>query len=90
MMNMISSHAQNTAKNTDVASGLKGGNHLYIVNKKEMLHIDCNNEILPFGPLFVDDILNRTETVMTQKHCFLATELALTAQKNARPITLKK
>lgn len=77
-------------KNTDIASGLKGGNHLYMANKKEMVHIDCNNEVLPFGPLLVDDILNRTETAMTQKHCFLATELALKAQKNARKMALKK
>lgn len=77
-------------KNTDILSGHKGGNHLYLVNKKEMLHMDCNNEILPFGPLFVDDVLNRTETAMTQAHCFLATELALKAQKKARVITLKK
>lgn len=77
-------------KNTDIASGNKGGNHLYLVNNKEMIHLDCNNEVLPFGPLFVDDVLNRTETAMTQKHCFLATELALKAQKNARFIPLKK
>jgi hypothetical protein len=55
-----------------------------------MIHLDCNNEVLPFGPLFVDDVLNRTETAMTQAHCFLATELALKAQKAARPMTLKK
>ena len=77
-------------KNTDIVSGNKGGNHLYLVNKKEMVHMDCNNETLPFGPLFVDDVLNRTETAMTQKHCFLATELALKAQKNAKPISVKK
>ena len=77
-------------KNTDIASGLKGGNHLYMANKKEMVHIDCNNEVLPFGPLLVDDVLNRTETAMSQKHCFLATELALKAQKMAKPLTLKK
>jgi len=45
---------------------------------------------LPFGPRFVDDVLNRTETAMTQKHCFLVTELALKAQKDARIMTLKK
>jgi hypothetical protein len=61
-----------------------------MANKKEMIHFDCNNEVLPFGPLFVDDVLNRTETAMTQAHCFLATELALKAQKNARSMTLKK
>lgn len=77
-------------KNTDIASGNKGGNHLYLVNKKEMVHMDCNNEVLPFGPLFVDDVLNRTETAMTQKHCFLTTELALKAQKAARKLSLKK
>ncbi|MGC4100777.1 Gfo/Idh/MocA family protein [Ferruginibacter sp.] len=77
-------------KNTDIASGLKGGNHLYMANKKEMVHIDCNNEILPFGPMLVDDVLNRTETAMSQKHCFLATELALKAQKNAKTLSLKK
>jgi predicted dehydrogenase len=77
-------------KNTDILSANKGGNHLYIVNQKEMLHIDCNNETLPFGPLFVDDVLNRTENAMSQKHCFLATELALKAQKNAKVMSLKK
>jgi predicted dehydrogenase len=77
-------------KNTDILSGNKGGNHLYIVNQKEMLHMDCNNEILPFGPTFVDDVLNRTEKAMTQKHCFLATELALKAQKKAKVMNLKK
>ena len=77
-------------KNTDILSGNKGGNHLYVVNQKEMLHIDCNNETLPFGPLFVDDVVNRTETAMSQAHCFLATELALKAQKKAKNINLKK
>ena len=77
-------------KNTDIASGLKGGNHLYMANKTEMIHIDCNNEVLPFGPLLVDDIVNRTETAMSQKHCFLATELALKAQKAAKTLKLKK
>jgi predicted dehydrogenase len=77
-------------KNTDIASGNKGGNHLYLVNNKEMVHMDCKNEVLPFGPRFVDDVLNRTETAMTQTHCFLVTELALKAQKNARLIPIKK
>ena len=77
-------------KNTDILSGNKGGNQLYLANNKEMLHIDCNDVVLPFGPLFVDDVVNRTETAMTQAHCFLATELALKAQKNARVMNLKK
>jgi len=44
---------------------------------------------LPYGRLLVDDILNRTETAMTQTHCFLATELSLIAQKQAQKINLK-
>jgi predicted dehydrogenase len=69
-------------KNVDLASH-EGGNHLYLVNQKETKYIDCNQEPLPFGELFVNDILNRTETAMPQAHCFLATELALLAQKKA-------
>jgi len=77
-------------KNVDIASGHAGGNHLYLVDQKETKYIDCNKEPLPFGGLFVDDVVNRTETAMPQEHCFLATELALKAQKNAKVITLKK
>jgi hypothetical protein len=77
-------------KNIDILSNNKGGNHLYLVNQKETIHMDCNNEALPFGPLFVDDVVNRTETAMSQAHCFLATELALKAQKNAQQFMLKK
>jgi predicted dehydrogenase len=72
-------------KNVDIA-GPDGGNHLYLVNQKETRFIDCNKEPLPFGKQLVDDILNRTETGMSQAHCFLATELALIAQKNAQVI----
>jgi len=72
-------------KNVDIA-GRPGGNHLFVVNQKETTYIDCNQLSLPYGERLVDDILNRTETAMTQEHCFLATELALKAQKNARKI----
>jgi hypothetical protein len=41
---------------------------------------------LPYGEQLISDVVNRTETAMTQDHCFLATELALTAQKIARKI----
>ncbi|MES2330448.1 MAG: Gfo/Idh/MocA family oxidoreductase [Bacteroidota bacterium] len=74
-------------KNTDVATDHKGGNHLYLVTQKETKYIDCNQEPLPFGEAFVNDVVNRTETAMPQEHCFLATELALKAQKNAQWIT---
>jgi predicted dehydrogenase len=77
-------------KNTDILSGHKGGNHLYMANNKEMIYMDCKNEELPFGRLLVDDVLNRTETAMPQAHCLLATELALIAQKTAKPLIIKK
>ncbi len=70
-------------KNIDIAR-YNSGNHLYMANNKETVYIDCKDVELPFGRLFVDDVINRTETAMTQAHCFLATELALKAQKMAR------
>jgi predicted dehydrogenase len=73
-------------KNADIA-GRAGGEHLFLVDKKETRYIDCKNEALPFGERFVSDVINRTETAMPQQHCFLATELALRAQKLARRLT---
>ena len=69
-------------KNIDIA-GRPGGNHLFLVDNKETRYIDCSQVELPYGPALVQDILNRTETAMTQEHCFLATELALKAEENA-------
>jgi predicted dehydrogenase len=69
-------------KNIDIA-GEPGGNHLFLVNNEKTQKISCQGVELPYGPQLVNDILNRTETAMTQKHCFLAMELALIAQKNA-------
>lgn len=69
-------------KNVDIA-GREGGNHLFLVDNKATRYIDCSEVELPYGPAFVQDILNRTETAMSQQHCFLATELALKAEANA-------
>jgi len=76
-------------KNIDIAVH-PNANHLYLVNDKDTQYIDCNNVELPYGKLLVDDVLNRTETAMTQHHCFLATELALKAQKNAQKLSYNK
>ncbi|PLK45897.1 Gfo/Idh/MocA family protein [Emticicia sp. TH156] len=70
-------------KNIDIAIKDKG-NNLYLVNNQKTEYIDCSNEPLPFGSQLVSDIVNRTETAMTQDHCFLATELSLKAQKFAK------
>ncbi|WP_026464299.1 Gfo/Idh/MocA family protein [Adhaeribacter aquaticus] len=74
-------------KNIDIA-GRPGGNHLFLTNQQETQYIDCKDVPLPYGEQLVNDIVNRTETAMTQAHCFLATELALKAQKQAQPLKL--
>ena len=76
-------------KYINIASGLDGGNHLYIVDQKEARHIDCRDVPLPFGPQFVEDIVNRTEVAQDQEQALLAAELVLLGQKNAtRPVIL--
>jgi predicted dehydrogenase len=67
--------------------GRPKGNHLFIVDQKEARYIDCSNVELPFGPQFVADIVNRTHTAQNQEQAFLAAELVLTAQKNAKVLT---
>jgi len=69
-------------KYIDIA-GLEGGDHLFLVNKKETKYYNCSQVVMPYGAQLVSDVVNRTETAMTQDHCFLATELALMGQKMA-------
>jgi len=69
------------------SAGREGANHLFLTDQKGVQYIDTKHVDLPFGRLLVDDILNRTETAMTQDHCFLAMELALQAQAKAETIT---
>ena len=66
-------------KYTDLTRSNRG-NHLFLVDQKETRYIDCSAGPMPYGEQLVDDVLNRTETAMSQEHCFLATELALRAQ----------
>jgi predicted dehydrogenase len=73
-------------KNIDIA-GRQGPEHLFIVDGDSVRHIDCSGVELPYGPQIVDDVVNRTETAMSQAHCFLATELALKAQQQATWVT---
>ncbi len=72
-------------KNVDIA-GREGGSHLFLVDQKETRYIDCKDVPLPYGERLVDDVVNRTETAMPQAHCFLAMELALQAEKQARRV----
>ena len=72
-------------KNVDIG-GRPGGDHLFLTDGSGVRRIDCGDVALPYGERLVDDVLNRTETAMSQAHCFLATELALLAQQQARKL----
>jgi predicted dehydrogenase len=69
-------------KYCDIA-GRPGGEHLFLVDHKGTHYVDCHDVELPYGRQLIDDILNRTETAMSQAHCFLASEVALQAQARA-------
>ena len=73
-------------KNIDIA-GRAGESHLFLVDQKETRYIDCKDVALPYGPALVSDIVNRTDTAMSQDHCFLATEVMLKAQKQAQRVS---
>lgn len=70
-------------KYADIA-GRPGGNHLFLVDRKQATYMNCDQVELPFGPQFVGDIVNRTHVAQNQEQALLATELVLKAQKNAR------
>src|SRR5208337_1160540 len=76
-------------KYIDIA-GRPGGNHLFIADKKQTRYMDCSNVVLPFGPQFVADIVNRSHTAQDQQQALLAAELVLKAQKNAKWVTLQE
>lgn len=63
--------------------GDAGTDHLILVNGKRCEKIDASDAGLPYFSRLASDIANRTETAMTQEHCFTVMELALTAQQMA-------
>jgi predicted dehydrogenase len=75
-------------KYIDVA-GRPGGNHLFVVDRKQARYIDCNQVVLPFGPQLVADIVNRTHFAQDQQQALLAAELVIKAQKNAIVLNLR-
>jgi len=72
-------------KYVDIA-GRKGGNHLFLVDKQSARYIDCSDVVLPFGALFVADVVNRTHVAQDQVQCLLAAELVLRAEEKAQTI----
>jgi predicted dehydrogenase len=77
-------------KNVDIGGAHEGGSHLFLVDQRETRYVDCRDQALPYGEQLVSDILDRTETAMPQAHCFLATELALRAQKAAQRVSFEE
>jgi hypothetical protein len=69
-------------KYIDIA-GRAGTDHLFLVDRNGVQHIDCSGTDLPFGRQFLADVRDRTETAMPQERCYKAMELALTAQQMA-------
>jgi hypothetical protein len=74
-------------KYADIA-GRKGGNHLLIADHKQTRYMDCNDVVLPFGPQFISDVVNRTHVAQNQEQALLATELVLKAQQKALRLQL--
>ena len=69
-------------KYVDVA-GREGTDHLILVNGDRCEHIDASDAPLPYFSDIVRDVRERTETAMSQAHCFKVMELALRAQAMA-------
>ena len=61
-------------KYLDIA-GRPGGNHLFIVDRKQTRYIDCSKVALTFGAQLVADIVNRTHNAQNQEQALLAAEL---------------
>ncbi len=64
-------------------TGRAGTDHLYLVNGQRCEHIDASDMPLRYFQALADDISDRTETAMSQAHCFTVMELAIRAQAEA-------
>ena len=60
---------------------------LFLTDRQSVRAIPFDDVDLRYGRQLVGDILERTETALTQAHCFKATELALQAQALAEQRT---
>jgi predicted dehydrogenase len=74
-------------KNIDI-DGRPGTDHLFLIDHKTTRYIDCSAAERPYYANLIADVLDRTETAMTQNHCFTVMELALQAQAMATRLHL--
>jgi predicted dehydrogenase len=63
------------------------GSALFLADGKTQRYVDCSDVEPPYGRLLLEDVRNRTETAMSQAHAFLAAELALRAELQAKVLT---
>ena len=68
-------------------AGRDGTDHLFLVTDKETRYVDCRDAPLPYYERLIADVVERTETAMSQAHCFKVCELALAAQTKAARLT---
>jgi predicted dehydrogenase len=69
-------------KYVDIA-GRDGTDHQFLVDRDGTRHIDCSAAPLPYYERLIADVFERTETAMSQAHCFKVCELAVKAQARA-------
>jgi predicted dehydrogenase len=68
-------------KYIDLAGPDSTGDHVYLVNGDGERHFQVAGQVgFPFFGKLIRDVLDRTETAMTQVHAFKAAELCLVAQ----------
>jgi predicted dehydrogenase len=66
----------------------QGGEHVYLCNDDENSYYKVAGKVgCPYFGALILDCLNRTENAMTQRHAFLAAQLALEAQAKAVKVT---
>ena len=69
-------------KYIDIA-GREGTEHVFLADARGVEYLSAKGQGTPYFGCLAADIESRGETAMTQRHAFLATELALTAQAMA-------
>ena len=69
-------------KNLDLA-GRPGKQHLFLVTREKTEHISCEDAKVTGFRDFVADVRDRTETAMSQAHCFAVCRIALEAEAKA-------
>ena len=64
-------------------SASPSGQHLFLVTNSTTEYIPCAGQPVGTFDAFAADLRDRTETAMTQSHCFAVCRLALEAEERA-------